>query len=329
MRRLLIALYCVVIVVLTACSGSISYTLPKTGDVSEPYAADGSLRVNPLGHSEEPDVTTSLTFADESLGDDVMNIRDFSVIGGANPTAPVSVFLEYSHYLGNNEERYQAFVAAFPDFSVTSAIALVNINADYGYYNNITEIERPEERLVLSNKNFQLPIEYEPDDLRTIEGFSVKMTDDAASAFEAMRAALREELGLQLVAVSGYRSYSYQKTLYSRYAARDGASVADTYSARAGHSEHQTGLAVDILHRYASGSLRSAGFQNTAQYAWMLSHAHEYGFILRYKEGSESITGYRFEPWHWRYIGVEDATKMFEGGYAAFEEYVGTYYYAG
>lgn len=324
MRRSLIALYCVVIVVLTACSGSISYAPSKTADASE-HTPDGNLRASSLGHGEEPDVTKSLTYADESLGDDIMNIRDFSVTGSAKPSAPVSVFLEYTHYLGNNEERYQAFVAAFPDLPMTSAIALVNINADYGYYNNITEIERPEERLVLCNKNFQLPTEYEPEDLRKIEGFSVKMTDEAASAFEAMRAALREELGLPLIAVSGYRSYNYQKTLYSRYAARDGVSVADTYSARAGHSEHQTGLAVDILHRYASGSLRSAGFQNTAQYAWMLSHAHEYGFILRYREGYESITGYRFEPWHWRYIGPEDATRMFEGGYNTFEEYMGTY----
>jgi LAS superfamily LD-carboxypeptidase LdcB len=321
-RCAFLALYCAVIAALPGCS---SYTY-----MSVEFIENALSPAKPAAaiSDEEADVTASLTYADESLGDyDAVPIQGFSVTRLAAPLEPVSEFLGEPHYIEANEARYQAFTSAFPGLAAVTALALVNINADYGYYNKITVTDSPEALLVLCNKNFRLPEDYEPEDLRPIKGTSLKMTDEAAAAFEAMQESLRADLGLPLVAMSAFRSYRYQRALYGRHAANHGAAVADTFSARAGHSEHQAGLAVDFLHRWNSGSLRSAGFQNTAQYAWLQAHAHIYGFILRYPEGYESITGYRFEPWHWRYIGAEDATRMFEGGFVTFEEYIGTYYW--
>ena len=339
MKRALFALYCLLIIVLSACSGPLSHIPFEYADAAPVQAEavylqsaasrqDSLPRASVKTAEATPDVDTAIEQASESLegGDDSL-ITDFSVDpGGGGPFEPISDLLSYPHYIEANEMRYRSFLAKFPDSAAESALALVNVNADYGYYAGITVIEETGSVLVLCNKNFQLPSVFVPETLRNIAGTSYKMTDEAASAFERMKQAVRDELGLPLAVVSGYRDYAYQKALYNRYAKADGPDVADTYSARAGHSEHQTGLAIDFLHKSPSGSMRGAGFQNTAQYAWMQAHAHEYGFILRYPEGHESVTGYRFEPWHWRYIGIEDATRMFEEGFATFEEYIGTYY---
>jgi LAS superfamily LD-carboxypeptidase LdcB len=348
MKRVLLALYCVVIIVLSACSAPLSRIQFEYAGVPAQAENEGgvflqsaSSRPAPLralpspspapaqapSPTPAPGVDTSFELASEAVYGDEELIEDFSVSpGGEAPEIPALEISTYPHYKERFDARYQSFIASFPQLPVTTALALVNVNADYGYYNAISQITEPGALLVLCNKNFQLPTDFVPQNLRNVAGTARQMTDEAASAFEDMQEALRGELGLGLTVVSAYRDYYYQRSLYNRYAARDGAAVADTYSARAGHSEHQTGLAIDFLHRSPSGSLRGAGFQNTAQFAWLQAHAHEYGYILRYPEGCESVTGYRFEPWHWRYIGAEDATRMFEAGITTFEEYIGTYY---
>lgn len=340
MKRVLIALYGALIVLLSSCSEPL-LSLPLTyADQTE--REDGiflqsattqqdSIKkesVKTPSVSPTPDISEAIENADESLpGGDNTPIIDLSVPhDGSGETPPDDELAVYDHYIKTNDARYHSFLTAFPNLSIATSLALVNVNADYGYYKTVTMIEDPDDLLVLCNKNYQLPSDFVPENLRGVAGTSYKMTDEAATAFEQMKKAIKDELGLTLTVLSGYRDYSYQKALYSRYASADGVEVADTYSARAGHSEHQTGLAVDFLHKSPSTSLRAANFQNTAQYAWLQAHAHEYGFILRYPEGYESITGYRFEPWHWRYIGVDDATCMDDEGIMTFEEYIGTYY---
>lgn len=114
---------------------------------------------------------------------------------------------------------------------------------------------------------------------------------------------------------SGFRSYSTQKSLYQKYVKRDGQAVADTYSARPGYSEHQTGFAFDI-------NRASMSFEGTKEAVWLEQNAYKYGFIMRYPKGKESITGYQYEPWHYRYVGVERAQKLFSSG-LTIEEYYG------
>lgn len=117
---------------------------------------------------------------------------------------------------------------------------------------------------------------------------------------------------------SGYRSYEYQERLYNNYVAREGKEAADTYSARPGYSEHQTGLAFDLLD--TTGNLLD-GEENKDAIDWLHSHAHEYGFIIRFQAGKEAITGYQAEAWHLRYVG-DKATDIYNSG-LSLEEYYG------
>lgn len=123
------------------------------------------------------------------------------------------------------------------------------------------------------------------------------------------------ELGLNFELISGYRSYDYQKQLYNAYVERNGQAAADRYSARPGYSEHQSGLAFDV------GEL-STGYGESESGIYLANHAHEYGFIIRYPIDGESITGYMYEPWHIRYVGVEIATEIYNQG-ITLEEYLG------
>lgn len=141
--------------------------------------------------------------------------------------------------------------------------------------------------------------------------------DSTASAALQRLQAGANAAGYAMPLLSGYRSYAVQTGLYNSYVARDGQAAADRYSARPGTSEHQTGLAFDI------GELDDA-FGYTPAGSWLASHAHEYGFIIRYPEGKEDITGYQYEPWHVRYVGVEVAQKVFESR-LTLEEYLGVY----
>lgn len=114
-----------------------------------------------------------------------------------------------------------------------------------------------------------------------------------------------KEEGLTIRAVSAYRGYTYQKRLYDKYVEADGVNKADTYSARPGFSDHQTGLAIDVDNTISSFE----NFTNTKEYQWMLDNSYKYGFILRYPSGKESITTYQFESWHYRYVGLKLAKK--------------------
>ena len=110
--------------------------------------------------------------------------------------------------------------------------------------------------------------------------------------------------------VSAYRSYEYQVNLYDSYVKRDGKDKADIYSARPGYSEHQTGLVVDI----DNGKIDYNNFESTEEFKWMEENAHIYGFILRYPYGKTNETGYMYEPWHFRYVGVDLATTLYNNG---------------
>jgi D-alanyl-D-alanine carboxypeptidase len=179
----------------------------------------------------------------------------------------------------------------------------------------------PDEFLILVNGDNYLGSDHSPDDL-VLVGRTQKLRARAAHAFFQMQDAMNAE-GLFLTVRSGYRSYSDQRHLFNLRAREWGRETALRWIARAGHSEHQTGLALDILQRGFTGSpLSRARFQETQQFAWLMENAHNYGFILRYPYEYESITGFAFEPWHWRYIGVESATYMRENGFTVFEKYI-------
>ena len=191
----------------------------------------------------------------------------------------------------------------------------------------VKPVTNPDAIDVLVNKEYVLSPDYVPPDLvepavRFI--FAEKnerrlMRAEAAAALEEMFAAAEED-SIYLAGVSGYRSYAYQEMLFSYYVSADGLELAQRYSARPGQSEHQTGLAMDV-----SGSTGECAaddcFAGTPEAEWLAAHAHEFGFIVRYPEGKEDVTGYMYEPWHVRYLGKELARKVYDSG-LTYEEYL-------
>ncbi|WP_270942823.1 D-alanyl-D-alanine carboxypeptidase family protein [Romboutsia lituseburensis] len=165
--------------------------------------------------------------------------------------------------------------------------------------------------VLLVNKQYGLPKDYNPGENR-----------EARNAFENMKREAAKN-SLQLNAFSTFRNYAYQDRLYNNYVKRDGQAKADKYSARAGHSEHQTGLAFDIGGSNPSLNA-SQKFANTAEGKWLRDNSYKYGFILRYDKNKEHITGYMYEPWHFRYVGTDLAKKIYNSG-LCLEEYLGVY----
>ena len=158
------------------------------------------------------------------------------------------------------------------------------------------------------NKKHKLPADYNP-------GENPNAGENVREIIKKM-----QELGFSISnQYSGFRSYEYQTQLYQNYVNKDGKEAADTYSARPGYSEHQTGLAFDILN--GTGGLLGENPQDEKAIEWLHSHAHEYGFIVRFQEGKEAITGYQAEAWHLRYVG--DIAEQIYTSKLTLEEYFG------
>lgn len=148
----------------------------------------------------------------------------------------------------------------------------------------------------------------------------MRVRADAAAAMEQLFTAAAQN-GLQLKLASGYRSYTLQSVLYKGYTASSGQAYADATSARPGHSEHQTGLAADLEPASRNCEIQEC-FGNTPEGKWLTANAYKYGFIIRYGQGKESLTGYQYEPWHVRYLGTSLATKVYNSG-KTLEQYFG------
>lgn len=177
------------------------------------------------------------------------------------------------------------------------------------------DIELPEEPTVidgilLANKQHPLPATYAPGE-----------SPEARAAFEDMRAEA-EAAGIQLTAFSTYRDFGRQEVLYKGYVEKDGQEAADRYSARPGFSEHQTGLAFDIGETGQEVHWASQTFGETEGGKWLADNAHRFGFILRYPEGKEQITGYMHESWHYRHVGKEAAAAIYSQD-VTLEEFLG------
>lgn len=172
---------------------------------------------------------------------------------------------------------------------------------------------------VIVNKTYSLPADYKPNNPEktiTDERCNNCIDKEVMSAFKLMQSDATS-IGLNIYISSGYRSYSYQEGLYNRYSAVDGIEGADTYSARPGHSEHQSGLCFDL-------NTINDSFAYTSEGKWINDNAYLYGFVIRYPKGKEGVTGYQYESWHLRYVGKELATILYNNGnWITIEEYYG------
>lgn len=173
--------------------------------------------------------------------------------------------------------------------------------------------------VLIANKTYALPQDFiptNPDQPVNADRSSTCLDKTLMSAWNTMLKDATAK-GLNIYIASGYRSYNYQVNVYNRYVKSDGASVADTYSSRPGNSEHQTGLCFDL-------NTIEDSFQYTNEGKWVNDNCYKYGFCIRFPKGKDSATGYQYESWHLRYVGVDLATKLYNNGdWLSLEEYFG------
>jgi len=228
------------------------------------------------------------------------------------------LFLGKDYYLQRNLTRYKNYYNKNQNLSPDEVIVRVNSNLDKVFYQDINSVDLSKKNLILVNKFFYLQNDYVPDKLVTIGAAygTGQLQEEVYDAYLRMYNDAKKE-NLNIYISSAYRSFERQNTLYTQYVSSDGVKNADTYSARAGYSEHQTGLAFDLG---ISTDHNISNFSKTKEFTWVKNNAHKYGFIMRYPSGKEYITGYMYEPWHYRYVGLDAASYIYEHG-ITFDEY--------
>ena len=226
-----------------------------------------------------------------------------------------------SYYKKENNKRYLAYQKENPDLSTENIVTYVNIGIDQPYYTNTKPSKNLNTILILVNKYNYVTEDYVPENLEPLNTIyarsGMQLVKEAKEVFENMSQKAKEE-GLNIIAMSSYRSYDYQVNLYNNYVKTDGKEAADTYSARAGYSEHQTGLAVDVY----NAELPYTSFEETEEFNWMQENAYKYGFILRFPKDKVDITGYQYEAWHYRYVGIKAAEYIHNHNLTLEEYYV-------
>lgn len=215
------------------------------------------------------------------------------------------------------ERRAQAYAKAHPDSTLEDARLAIILKLDEENYKHVVTVSDPAALSVFVSKHYALPLDYKPDDLVAVDQKyalkGVRLRRECYEAFLSMAKDMEAE-GLTLYMQSGYRTN----------VKRGGAD--SLWYAWPGHSEHQTGLAFDLRKKNVTyKTLGAYKYHRTKEFAWLCKHGWEYGFILSYPKGESDITGFGFEPWHWRYVGGAIAADMKEKGFETYQEYWAAY----
>ena len=226
----------------------------------------------------------------------------------ASPYFKIENISRYNNYYNNNT------------YTIDNVVIYVNIGLDNEFYSTIKEITDYNEVTALVNKYNKLPSNYEASELVSLDKdyseSECKVKQVILSSLKQMMDDVKNE-GMKLNVISGYRTESTQENLFNNSVKKNGESHALIYSAKPGHSEHQLGLAVDFNNV-------TENFKDTKEYEWLKNNSYKYGFIERYPKDKEFITGYGYEPWHYRYLGIDIATKIYQEG-ITYEEYLVKY----
>lgn len=244
-------------------------------------------------------------------------------------------FLKCKYFMFKNLDAYLDQVITKEDdffkyhgiegYNYDDIVASVNTHTNRDYYTDTYKTDFAKGYGILTNKYYELGGEYAPDDLVNISikyyyGEAKKIRSEVYEAFKRMWEDAYKE-GIYLIIVSAYRDYESQVRVYNDYQESKGTTYADSIAARPGYSEHQTGLSLDI---YSKDSTVASTFKNSKAYAWLIDNSYKYGFILRYPDGKKKITGFNYESWHYRYLGVDLATKVYNEG-ITYDEYYAYY----
>jgi len=291
-------------------NGSISFrdeelkVLLVVRDTENPIIT-GTHNFEMIAYEKEPNLMEGVTVSDNSNEEIEIKIE-----GEYDPEKEGTYELYYtaSDSSGNEAKvSFQVVVKKNVNISFSKTSKGFTMKTYYG----ITYIDD----VVIANKSYGLPSNFAPNNLVYVNGY-IRVVDYVKDAFNNLRSDA-SSIGLNIYASSGYRSYGDQNYIYNNYVARDGMEEADTYSARAGFSEHQTGLAIDV-------NTIDSSFDGTSESNWLRDNCYRYGFIIRYPKGKDSITGYMYEPWHIRYVGKNLANKLYNNGdWITIEEYFG------
>lgn len=234
------------------------------------------------------------------------------------------LLLQEKYFLKKNYQQYIEYMKDNPKLSLDKVVRNINIHYNEEFYEDEYNTDTSLEELMLVNKYYKLPSDYEPTDLVSIstkyawgDAGSKRIRKVVYDAFVEMWNQANED-GHYLMINSAYRPYKDQETIYNNYKAKQGQKYADSIAAHPGYSEHQTGLCLDIFSKTNSNK-QTFGDSETA--AWLKNNSYKYGFILRYPEDSNiNATGFTYEAWHYRYVGKEAAKYIYENN-IIFEEY--------
>lgn len=228
------------------------------------------------------------------------------------------------YFLYKNLDTYLEYIENNEDKSLTDVVAIVNVHANNAWYELDIKTDTSLNERMLVNKFYHLDENYLPDDIVSVSNKYAydgnRLRQDAYDAFVDMWNAAMDN-NIKLIINSSYREYEKQSSIYEDYKNWYGQTKADKQAARPGYSEHQTGLVVDV---FSSDNQLTGTFKDSEGYKWLKENAYKYGYIERYPDGKEYLTGYEFESWHWRYVG-KDAAKVIQNENITYDEYYAYY----
>ena len=274
------------------------------------YTKTYEYKFNKIGYNKEEVVVLKNELKDKQL-DELLNHKY---------DKNITKLVKEKYFIFNKLDDYLKYYKNNKDKSLADVVAIINTNTNNDFYTNTKETDVSKNELMLINKYNYLTASYNPDDLEVFTnvyayGENQSLRKDAYDAFIEMWNSANKD-GYKLIVNSSYRSYDEQKKIYDDYSSWYGEEDADKKAARAGYSEHQTGLAVDIQ-SYCS---QNKDFEECEEFTWLTNNAYKYGFILRYPKDKEYLTGYKYESWHYRYVGKK-VSKYIHDNNITFDEY--------
>lgn len=233
----------------------------------------------------------------------------------------ISLFAKEKYFIYENLDKYLEYKKNKEEEDYSKVVAIINTEADVEWIDNEKQTDTSKNELMLVNRLYGLDSSFKVDDIVTLSSRyaydNVKISGSIIEMIESMVDDARNE-GYTFVVSAGYRTYKEQQSLYDSYAKSYGKGEADEFVARAGHSEYETGLSfVFEPYKYTS---KVEDEKTSAEYSWLRDNAYKYGFIFRFEEDKEYLTGFTADTWRLRYVGV-DAATMIHNENICFEEY--------
>ena len=315
--KLIIIILCIIAIITTlAITKQLSKTSKSTPDNKKEQTVNEQPSKSPLlalnYTQEEIDLIQKYNITDENI--------QYLVDNKITSDLAINI-IKQKYYIDDYLKKYLAYYEKNPDLSFAEIITRINTHLDDEFYTNTEKTDDTLGKFVLLNKHYYADGNYKGQNLIDVDkqynryNTSFKLSEECYEAFLKMYNDAKEQ-GYAFKINSAYRSYETQIKIYQGWVNKDGVALADTYSARAGFSEHQTGYAFDVR----DYPFTNDDYSKTKSFTWVSENAYKYGFIIRFPKDKEYITGYQYEPWHYRYCGTECATYIHDND-ITFEEY--------